>query len=86
MVTVDAGKTVTLEANLACFSIVQLARTGTVSLKRRQQLLEVSAKRLPHIRVTPAVGALHHHITSHDSMQLQRMAAGIWRLQLGRNS
>lgn len=43
VVTGDAGKTVTLEANLARFGIVQLARTGTVSLKRGQLLLEASA-------------------------------------------
>jgi Small subunit of acetolactate synthase len=45
VVTGDAGKTVTLEANLARFGIAQLARTGTVSLKRGQLLLEVTAPR-----------------------------------------
>ena len=42
VVTGDAGKTLVLEANLAHFGIAQLARTGTVSLKRGQLLLEVS--------------------------------------------
>lgn len=40
-VTGDAGKTLVLQGNLARFGIVQLARTGTVSLKRGQLLLEV---------------------------------------------
>ncbi len=42
-VTGDAGKTLVLQRNLARFGIVQLARTGTVSLKRGSLLLEVTA-------------------------------------------
>lgn len=42
-VTGDAGKTLVLQTNLARFGIVQLARTGTVSLKRGQFLLEVNS-------------------------------------------
>ena len=59
VVTGDAGKTVTLEANLARFGIAQLARTGTVSLKRGQLLLEVSAQRRFHIHAD--VWSLHVH-------------------------
>ncbi len=42
-VTGDAGKTVVLQSNLQHFGIVQLARTGTVSLKRGGLLLEVTS-------------------------------------------
>lgn len=43
-VTGDAGKTLVLQGNLGRFGIVQLARTGTVSLKRGQLLLEVQSR------------------------------------------
>ena len=65
VVTGDAGKTVTLEANLARFGIAQLARTGTVSLKRGQLLLEVTAPRAPHPRgYTGFCSAQRHHRTA----------------------
>ena len=42
-VTGDAGKTLVLQSNLARFGIEQLARTGTVALKRGSLLLEVTS-------------------------------------------
>lgn len=41
-VTGDAGKVLAMQLKLAKFGIVQLARTGKISLKRGRQVLHIS--------------------------------------------
>lgn len=76
-VTGDAGKTLVLQSNLMRFGIVQLARTGTVALKRGNLLLEVTATMAtvddgdsPGAQLAPADAAA--------SGELQSLSTELW--------
>ena len=59
-----------LQSNLERFGIVQLARTGTVALKRGNLLLEVCMVHLSRFRAVPSVQAALMKFRSPEDSQV----------------